>query len=88
MIIKLKDRTEIVASINEADKVKQAIENGAVGIELGQKWFRADFVASIMPGGNTEAEYNDKQIEAPDYRGLDSAAKEKIRQYFKEKNKD
>jgi hypothetical protein len=78
MIVTLKDRTAIIATKDEADKIKNAIEDGAVGIELGNRWFRADWVATIMPGGNVE-KINDKQIEAPDNRGKNSPAKEKLR---------
>lgn len=78
MIVTLKDRTAIITTKDEADKIKNAIEDGDVGIELGSKWFRADWVASIMPGGNIDMR-NYKQIEAPDNHGVDSPAKEKLR---------
>lgn len=78
MIVTLKDRTKIVCTKDEADKTKQAIDAGAVTIELKGRWFRADWVASIMPGGEVETPVNLK-IEAPDYRGLPSPAKEQLR---------
>jgi hypothetical protein len=78
MIIKLKDGTEIHETPEKAEKIKQAIEAGAVGIELGDKWFRADWVATIMPGGTPKIE-SDKLLPKPDYRGQESPAKEKLR---------
>ena len=52
MIIRLKDRTEITVTKKQAEKIKQAINDGVVGIEVGEKWFRSDYVASILPGGD------------------------------------
>ena len=88
MKIRLKDGTTIVSTADKADKVKKAINDGAIGIELDGKWFRADWVASIMPGGRTEAEIPEShQIEAPDHRGLESPAKEKLRKQITELHK-
>ena len=78
MIIKLKDGTEIIETLEKAELVKQAIEQGAIGIELGDKWFRSDWVASIMPSP-AKPLTNDKLLERPDHRGEYSPAKEKIR---------
>jgi hypothetical protein len=78
MIIKLKDGTEIVETSEKAELVKRAIEQGAIGIELGDKWFRSDWVASIMPGGTKQVR-EDRLLDRPDYRGQHSPAKEKLR---------
>lgn len=78
MIVHLKDRTQVIVTTEEADKIKQALDNGAVSIELGDRWFRADWIASIMPGGAVEKPI-ELRIEAPDNRGEYSPAKEKLR---------
>lgn len=78
MIIKLKDGTEINVTTERAEAVKDAIERGVVGIELDDKWFRSDWVATIMPGGTPKPQ-QDNLLEAPDYRGQYSPAKEKLR---------
>lgn len=82
MIIKLKDGTQITVSKLQADKVKTAIESDAKAINLDDKWFRSDWIASIMPGGQTEADKipEHRQISPADHRGEYSPAKEKIRE--------
>lgn len=83
MIVQLRDGTELVVSSERAKKLKEAIEADAKGIDLGTEWFRADYVVRIKPGGSVED--NNKRIEAPDYRGKPSPAKEKLRQQLKQK---
>lgn len=90
MKVRLKDRTEFIVTNDQAEKIKKAIDDGAIGIDLGDKWFRADQVASIMPGGHTEVDLiTDKTrlIEAPDNRGRPSAAKELLREKMKKLRK-
>lgn len=85
MIIQLRDRQEIYATKQEAEQVKEAINRGVIGIEIHDEWFRADYVVRIKNGGDLQKEVNDKQIEAPDYRGKPSESKEKLRQMLKER---
>lgn len=82
MIIKLKDGTQFIESKENADKIKSAISAGAVGIDIDDKWFRADWVASIMPGGQTEADRvpENMRLDKVDHRGEPSPAKEALRE--------
>jgi predicted ATP-grasp superfamily ATP-dependent carboligase len=86
MIIQLRDRTEIVVTKEQAEKVKQAIQNDAKGIEIASEWFRADYVVRIKSGGEKITPLaTNRQIEAPDHRGQQSEAKERLRSMLKEK---
>lgn len=51
MIIKLFDKKEFYVTKEEAEQVKQAIDNGADHIELGNDWIRCSAIATILEGG-------------------------------------
>lgn len=80
MIIKLFDKTEFEVSQEQAELIKRAITEGEPSIEIKDKWFRTSAIATIMPGGKTEADIPiERRLAPPDYRGQPSVAKEKLR---------
>ena len=76
MIIKLFDSKEFYITKEEAEQVKQAIENGADHIELGNDWIRCSAIATILEGG--EPKPINKLLDRPDYRGQFSPVKEEL----------
>lgn len=84
MRIILRNNETIVVSQKQASQIKKAIQNGAVGFELGDEWIRADYIVRIANGGITEAERVPKEnrLAEIDHREQPSPAKEILRQKY------
>jgi hypothetical protein len=80
MRLVLFDKSEMIISKEQADKIKQLIENGCQWIDINGELLRPNAIIAIRQGGRVETPY--KQISPPDYRGVYSPAKEKLRQKF------
>jgi len=72
--------------ITDEQAAKVASKAGLLPIKVGDKihYLNPSNIASIKPSGII-AEVNDRQIEAPDHRGQQSEAKERLRNMLKEK---
>ena len=79
MIVKLFDKTELVISKNAADRLASSLKRDPQGyVTLNGMVIKKTAIALIKPGGDEPKNYN--MIAAPDHRGEQSDAKEKIRQ--------
>lgn len=74
MILKLRDRTEIILSKSEAEAVEQMIDQGKEFIKIGPTMIRRTEISSIQEGGITEGDKpidvdalfaNDRTLPAP-----------------------
>jgi len=85
VIVKLFDKTEIVVSQDEAKKIGEAINKGVKMISIKGSLINPSSIASIMPGGHTQADVMpwSKRLPPPDHRGLASPAKEVLRKRLK-----
>jgi len=81
MRLVLFDKSEMVISKEQADKIKQLIENGCQWIDINGELLRPNAIIAIRQGGRVETP-NSGLISPPDYRGVYSPAKEKLRQKF------
>lgn len=81
MILVLFDRSEVMVSKEQADKIKQMIKNGAEWIEIKGNMYKASAIMIIKQGGYTEADKIPEhlRIDPKDYRGEYSEAKEKLK---------
>ena len=86
MRYELTDYNGKVIQVTSEQATKIATKAGLLPIKVGEQihFINPSNIASIKPSGDS-AEVNPNQIEAPDYRGRPSEAKEKIRQQLKDK---
>lgn len=92
MIVKLFDKTEIVVTGEQAEKIKTAVANGVKHISINENWITTSSISSIIQGGETK-EYGDYQIDrkhatnrllgSGDNRGNPSPIKESIKAKIK-----
>lgn len=79
MIVVLFNKQEIVITKQEADAIDSMIETDVKWIKIGDFRVRPSAIMLIKPGGVAEADLTHR-IEAHDYRGEYSPAKEKIKE--------
>jgi hypothetical protein len=74
-------------TVTDEQAAKVASKAGLLPIKVGNQihYLNPSNIASIKPRADI-VEVNDNQIDAPDYRGQDSAAKDKIREMLKKKD--
>jgi hypothetical protein len=84
VIVKLFDKTELIISQNAADKLTASLRRDPQGyVTINGMVIKKTAIALVKPGGEPPIEKNYNMIEAPDNRGVDSSAKERIRQALK-----
>lgn len=88
MIVKLFDGTEIEISSKAATDLTNSIRRDSQGyVTLSGMVIKKSAITIIKPGGRTEPDVSYERIDAPDFRGQYSPAKEAIRKMFAEKSK-
>jgi len=88
-VIKTHDGKSLAIKQTDTERIKELakrLELTAVELVTGEIVFLSKgTVARIEKDNIQQIEENDKQIEAPDYRGTPSEAKERVRDMLKEK---
>ncbi len=86
MILVLFDKQQYIISKEQAEKIEKAVTSNAKFFKVDGDLIATSAVMAIKKGGEVlDSAPEDRQIEAPDYRGQESAAKEKVRAMLKEK---
>lgn len=83
MILILFNKQEYVIGQEQANKIEQAMVDGTKFFKVHGDLIATSSVMLIKSGGVQVNLDESRQIDAPDYRGIDSPAKDKLRQQVK-----